>query len=705
MTITKRPSTSLLTKVQIDEERLRTMADTFSKADTTMLGKDITVSVVNVPGVRAPAYSTGGDIYLNTAYIGGMDSTDDIIKVTGLNWHELGHEAFTPRNTWFTTQLRRMGLYQHFNMLEDQRIESLLAAMYPSMKPYFTMTVMKFIASRPDQLGTAHGLTYGRKYLPDRVRAALRARFQDQSILCELEAIIDDYRMVVFPTDEQKALMLVERFRNLLVNALGPNDIVDPHGHSTDTRPDPVVNQPPDKSKQEQGRERIKQGDDEADDDDQYDDVDDKNDTDDSDVDTDTDASDDGDDDGDLSYTDDDDAGDDTGDEDGDDAGGTDDGDDDTDADDAAGDGDSDDDFDDADDAEGDGDAETDADGEGEDGEGGTDSDTDGESEDSDGGTDGGTDGQDGDTDADNTGADDSGTDSSSSGGDNDPLLDDADLSDMLDNIADAAANRQDVMDDALNKQRAIERLSGRVPELRQESFYLDTPDPTYVAASNRFKRELQRLWADVDPGWKRERPAGRLNVQRVLRGDDLDTVFDEWNEGKQDAASLEVILVVDNSWSMGRLGMDAASQSVWAVKRAVESIGGEVTVIGFSDEATTMYPKGEKALRATFRRFGPVGSTSCDPAIDAARMIMHYSNKVHRIVLFMTDGAWDDGFSAEKSIQVLHQHGIMTALAHISNIPTLEPDDHGCQSAHVIEDPSGLVDLAKKIVKQAMLA
>jgi hypothetical protein len=692
MTFTTSNKQSLLTDSQIAEERLRAMADTFSKADTTMLGKDIKVQVVGIPQIKAPAYSTGGNIYLNTAWIGDIDSTDDIIKVTGLNWHELGHEAFTPRDAWFTAKLQQAGLKQHFNMLEDQRIESLLAGMYPSMKPYFTMAVMKFIASRPDQLETAHALTYGRKYLPDRVRAALRMRFKQPNILDDMEAIIDQYRLVVFPGDEDKAFRLTEEFRSLLVNAFGPNDIVDPHGHSTDTRPQAVSNGQPDKAKQEQGRERIKQGDDEADDDDQYEDAG-------SDADDDTDTDDTDDSDGSGSKSDDD--ADDT--DDADDGGYGDDEDaDDEDGEGGSGESDADADFDD------DGDYD-DGEGDGDEGDSDADSDSDGEGQDSDdgaeGGTDGGTDGQDVDGTGDNTDADDSGTDSSSSGGDHDPLLDDADLADLLDKIADAAANRQDVMDDALNKQQAIERLSGKVPELPQETYINTTPEPMYVAASDRFKRELQRLWADVDPGWRRERPAGRLNVQRVLRGDDLDTVFDEWSEGKQDATSLEVVLLVDNSWSMGRPGMDAASQSVWAVKRAVESIGGEVTVIGFSDEAKTLYTKSDKALRSQFRRFGPVGSTDCDPAIEAARYIMYYSNKVHRIVLFMTDGAWDDYYSAERSIKVLHDHGIMTALAHISNIPTLEVDDHGCQQCHIIQDPSGLVDLAKKIVKQAMLA
>jgi hypothetical protein len=67
----------------------------------------------------------------------------------------------------------------------------------------------------------------------------------------------------------------------------------------------------------------------------------------------------------------------------------------------------------------------------------------------------------------------------------------------------------------------------------------------THFQASLSFGRELERLKASFDPAWDKYESQGRLSAHRYLRGDELDTVFDQWNEGREDATEIECVIIV----------------------------------------------------------------------------------------------------------------------------------------------------------------
>lgn len=651
---------SLLTQDQIKAERLRAMARVFGKADSILFGERISCSIVDEPHIKAPGYSTGADIMLNLPNIGAVETTDDIIKVTGLNFHELAHCMFTPRSDTDLVQVVKRRLqYATFNMLEDQRIESMLAAMYPAIEPYFTMTVMKYIASERSGWDMAHLLTYGRRYLPAEVRAQLAARFKFQNLRAELEALIDEYRVAVFPRDDKRGLEIVSRVHEL-INGQVPQD---PYGHGIPGRPDISEGEAPEDD-QDAGAQWIEYRDEE-----QEEAEDDNN----------------------------------------------------ADADDADGSG-SDSDDDDADgNGNGGGDASDDDSDDGDQGEGGTG----GDKMDSDDGEGAGTE-SDRDDDSDKSKGDGKGRGCEGEGvstppgggvGDGDgrdvPPVTDKALEDMLEEAAKAAASRPEVQADAKAKEASMKNEAGQIPDLDTADYSEKDAMPDFMFASNAFKKELSKLWVDSDPGWHTHRASGRVNVQRAMRGGDLDTVFDSWNEGKNDATSIELVILFDHSGSMNHL-MVQASQSLWAIKRAVESIGGDVTVIGFTTDAVTMYDKRTKVNNTRFRQFWARGLTNPRRALDQARMIFHYSKKVHKICLFITDGLWSAPEENDATIEELHKHGIMTALGFISQYPmdlgsmdplTFKAYTHGVQSYASLVGADGLIDLAKAIVKKGMLA
>ena len=274
-----------------------------------------------------------------------------------------------------------------------------------------------------------------------------------------------------------------------------------------------------------------------------------------------------------------------------------------------------------------------------------------------------------------------------------------------------------------------MQRARGQAPDLPYFPSQQDTPVPPKLNVHVRkFKKELQRLVADADPAWETHKASGRVNVNRAMRGEDLDTLWDQWNEGKQDASSIEVVVLVDASTSMTSVGMKAASESAWVIKRSVESIGGEVTVMSYSNSAYTMQSKQQKASAGTYVYQPVISGTDPNEGLDQANLVMHYSTKKHKIVLILTDGVWQWGGSltdAEDKIEQLAKHGVITALGYIGTEAKYNSEvsmwesykkqnphgrgeraqdmTHRVQVFRRLDSATGLVDLAKDLVKRAM--
>ena len=120
-------------ETQVRSVRLNALCRVYEQADRVLSGDPVIVKVV--PDGPAPAWSDGASISINASQIEDMD-LETLTQVNGLNYHELAHHLYTPRRG---TDLMKWVLdnnyMQAFNMLEDQRIETLLVARYPSIAP------------------------------------------------------------------------------------------------------------------------------------------------------------------------------------------------------------------------------------------------------------------------------------------------------------------------------------------------------------------------------------------------------------------------------------------------------------------------------------------------------------------------------------------------------------------------------------------
>ncbi len=246
------------------------------------------------------------------------------------------------------------------------------------------------------------------------------------------------------------------------------------------------------------------------------------------------------------------------------------------------------------------------------------------------------------------------------------PVSDD-DFARILEDAKGEADSSESVQEDAKSKQDVIVQGDREAPSRLDMSSYASVGvSGELLAVTRKFGKELQRLRDEVDPGWHREKASGRLNVQRAMRGDDIDTIFDQWDEGKTDAADVEAVVLLDYSGSMAAM-MDEASKSMWAIKRSLEAINGKVTVIGYSDTAVLMYDAQSRVDRIHYKRFASAGGTYPAPALEEAALILHKSSRKTKFLISITDGAWGGTRSVhEETIKRFNAAGVVTAMLYL---------------------------------------
>lgn len=255
--------------------------------------------------------------------------------------------------------------------------------------------------------------------------------------------------------------------------------------------------------------------------------------------------------------------------------------------------------------------------------------------------------------------------------------------------------------------------LTGKgMTPLAQAQFYTDTPSSNAVMSVKSFARELELIKAEHDPNWHRKVEQGKLDAHRYVTGTELDECFDEWDLGREDATDIECVVVLDISSSMSRQA-HRAFESMWTIKRALDKIGANTTVLTFGSKSYTLYDAKTKADN-TMRKQQLDGSTEPQMALKYARSILAESDRAVKIMLTITDGEWYDRQPGENDniIKELRHAGVITALAFVYNVPSWLDDDakanykftekintHGCEVAMAISDSTQLFHIAKAMV------
>lgn len=698
-----------------DLEKKQTLTRIFQKADRTITGEEVKCRVAFPdwrtvsPTGGAPAMNDGEVITFDGSQIGDLTDLKELVALNGLNYHELAHLLYTPRQRSIPSTLRGYYTFRTFNVLEDQRIESMFTSLYPATKAYFTMTVMKHIVgnAKPE---TIFPLIWGRKYLGIELRTRLARIYRNQHHVEEIKAIIDEYRTLTLPREMSRATELVLRMNALVSNSDMDNS--DPFQHSSRNKPmnRGKVEGARDQDAAHEFREQEDEVQDEIDKEAQAQlDQEDQERAEASNTSSNSPSSESSD----------------SAEEAGEDAEGT------------------------GSDESEDGSEESENGSEGgseesaneseegsEDGEGSGDSDEAEGADDADNSATGsgdleGEDAEEGDSE-DPEGSDNSSSTEASGGsgvGNTSPVpLDREDIDREIEKIKAAGTesisnvmSNADVVSDAESKRKLVLDGDGKVslddiPQAEVDKYREVQLDGTHRNVSKKVGMQFERIARDLDPGFLTHRDSGRVNVQRAMRGDDLDTVFDQWDSGKYDAAEMEIVLGVDISTSMAG-HMTELSEAVWTILQSLQSLGKAVSVTALTFNTTQSVIYGGKVTHLPNKApiYKAQGGTNPDEMLETAKRIFRATSKKNRILLMLSDGSWGNTEDNNATIASLNAAGVVTGLMHFDDPNSafwgpMTNDDgtpydfsHGAKVFHRSKSLSDLIPFVSGVVKKSM--
>ena len=646
----------LTTQEQQNEkrDRLLRLAQVFQRANSVIALRPIKVHIVNQPD-GAPAWSGANDVWFNEAKINDKFDTETLLSIQGLDFHELAHVRYTPRNgSDICLWVIENNYWKAFNALEDQRIETLMVGRFPSTVNWLTATVAQFILNTPEAIENAYPLLRGRRYLPLEIRQLARKHYAKQENIVALGEVIDEYRLLLFPDDTERAKELIARFAELIQG----DNLADPNGHearpfqgheSSDSRPAPKREQERDRKNAEKQEKELDKEDTQSS---SADSDDDSDSNDDSDSDSQSNSSSD-------NFADSNDKG----------GNGGNDSDDELDSDDDSDskeDSDSSSDFGDVTVAE--------------------DSDDDSESDDS--------------YEADNLSR-------HAGAGGKSKTANSQEVTDTMEEIIQSVT--EELMDNLnkLSMQVVGKPLMGTVnaESVSRADYRSVSATADLVMVQRSFARELERLKANYDPSWLTEQRSGKLNANRYMQGASVRTLFNKWQSGRDDVTAIEAVILLDRSSSMQGHNAKEAYKSLWAIKRSLDKVQARTTVYTFDSHTHLLYSADEKA-DTTVRDSGASGTTQPEVAILNAQNILATTDKPIRILFMITDGAWG-GDKAEESVRRMKEAGVLTCQAllypnEVSN-EGLERCRHNFEIIKRIGEAKDILSLGQSLVRTAI--
>lgn len=639
----------MMDKGERARRNLKAIASVLGRANRIITGEDISMVVAEkrLVSMDTPGWTDGKTIWLNGPNIrnklaNGTNQSELILALKGVNYHELAHVLHTPfmeseitQKVWREhNQNPHLNIWYSFNLLEDLRGEMLFVTEFPSASNYYTHTVTEWIMDNPaNSLDSVWPLLSGRYYLPAQLRKSAKDAFAityGKACADEVDDIARQYLRILYPQEIQKGWALIRRLYTLLFDLRnkvqgGQIYMVPPTGVHFDPEEVRKGNHlRGDQKSQARRQKRVTKDRDEL-----LDELEKEAESvfneptpeppeveaeiieeDDSDDDEATDAG--------VGF--------------------------------------------------GDGDEEADEDADASNGGGSSDEQADEEADSSDGL--GAQSGDESDTSSEGAGGepgqnaetndgefsddDDSGS-TTQSGGDGvsdepgDDILSQGEIrEELLDAVKEAhneALGSEDLQEDLKDVQESVRH------EINKEIKRVDHAEGKYkdvsVAGSEKrsvsqMVRHLDDLRVDLEPVWRGQQPTGHLNIRDAMsaQSGDLD-IFDVWEEGSEEEASTEIVILLDLSPSMDRI-MPIASRAMWMLKRAFDEARITTTVLGYADNWSVLYQPHDKARKDMVRMFPYEGmGTTPDGALAQAKEILRGSRATNRILVSITDGVW----------------------------------------------------------------
>jgi hypothetical protein len=145
-----------------------------------------------------------------------------------------------------------------------------------------------------------------------------------------------------------------------------------------------------------------------------------------------------------------------------------------------------------------------------------------------------------------------------------------------------------------------------------------------------------------------------------------------------------------------------ALAEATYAIRHAVDDLEGVITVITWDSGPHRILAA--PGVRPDGRMFVPAatGGTQPKTAIREAYRLLAAADAKNRLFIIMTDGDWFTDQDNDETIAALGEAGVTTVCALLgSDFSGSTGNFHGCQYGTVIDDPTELALLFRKIAAE----
>lgn len=684
-------------KSYVDElldTRLEGLRRTLTTTDRVLSGRgvELTFDRAVVPPGTFPGKSMGDRITISLGVIPNLGSSSALVHILGVNYHEVAHVRYGvgPENLK-PSGVQHPRFMEAYRVIEEHRVETLLAAKYAKMKKYFAYPVIEHFVKDRGTWPVAFLYTHGRRYLPMKIRDTFRGIFNKKyGGVKEFSQVIDEYRVLVFTTEDRllRGADLVNQFAALLekykLPPLSSHDSTsnrsgestkDFSDNETEEEGEQAASQTEEQDSQEsQGEDGSKfsneEDEDEEGSDGEPEDGDGENSPNPSGTSAEGDEGDEPESQGSGSGQDQ---------EEGDSQQGS-----------GSGSGSGDDDY-----QQGSGD-------QGKDGHGGQDDKSDGSP---------GSSGKGG------TGT---GKGKRSRRSSRQELRQQeqelqGDMSDALETVLAS----ESVQNDVENLRAAMEDQASLSSSLQRhensDEVKLKPVTQDMLREADRLKEVMRQIWAQMEPGWEYGLSEGnRLDMGRAAlaqSADDYDSIYCDWIPGQQENAGAEFVILADESGSMNepvnlpgeeklvhRMKTTKAtvvSRQVWELVYALQEIEAHVTVIAFESQGRTLYDRSDRVTTNGYVHLIPRGGTQPAGSLKEASRILNMSEMKNKMLIVISDGSWDGMYWSGGSVSYEETLDMIEGVVKVAVL--VDSDDSGYQFTladkfHVVHRTNGPV-------------
>lgn len=267
----------------------------------------------------------------------------------------------------------------------------------------------------------------------------------------------------------------------------------------------------------------------------------------------------------------------------------------------------------------------------------------------------------------------------------------------ITEDLQESEAFKEDL--EAIQDAVKAEMGSGGIPMGTKPKFRLMPPQETDWKLQRKLIHHFREITHDLEPRWERGNPSGYLDVERAMLAThgDLD-VFERWDEGREDEAETEVVILLDQSVSMTGEPITRASRVLWSIKGALDKVGIRTTVFGFSDGWTLLYDPIEKVSTNSVRAFRTYGGTNPAPALEQGWKVLRKSSASNKVVIIVTDGDWFDTIEYRTAIKALRNLDAIIAIVNLIGAFEWDLRRKRMHGAHVSTLVKSIPDVAKVI-------